>query len=58
MENHHHNATKTLNVLHEFLKDNVVNVWIRCLSEELNKYKNIKDVNGYVFALLNQYCAN
>ena len=50
--------SKTLLSLHKFLRENDIETWIRCLVEESNYFKNKKDVNGYVFTIINQYAAN
>jgi len=41
--------------LHKYLRENDLDSWIQCLSEEAENFKFIKDYNGYVFALFNQY---
>jgi len=57
-ENLKKNISKTLISLHKFLRDNDIESWIRCLVEESAYFKSIKDVNGYVFTIINQYAAN
>jgi len=52
------NISKTLLSLHKFLRENDIETWIRCLVEESTYFKGIKDVNGYVFTIINQYAAN
>jgi hypothetical protein len=42
---------------HKFLRENDIDSWIQCLSEESENFKFIKDYNGFVFALFNQYSA-
>lgn len=57
-ENTRKNISKTLLSLHKFLRDNDIETWIKCLIEESAYFKSIKDVNGYVFTIINQYAAN
>jgi len=57
-ENLKKNISRTLITLHKFLRDNDVESWIRCLVEESAYFKSIKDLNGYVFTIINQYAAN
>lgn len=52
------NISKTLLALHKFLRDSDIETWIRCLVEESAYFKSVKDVNGYVFTIINQYAAN
>lgn len=57
-ENLRKNVSKTLLSLHKFLRDSDIESWIRCLVEESAYFKSVKDVNGYVFTIINQYAAN
>jgi len=57
-ENLKKNVSKTLLSLHKFLRDSDIESWIRCLVEESAYFKSVKDVNGYVFTIINQYAAN
>jgi len=52
------NLSKTLLCLHKFLRENDIESWIRCLVEESAYFKSVKEVNGYVFTIINQYAAN
>lgn len=51
-------ASKTLFALHRTLRENNIEFWIKCLNEEAKKLRSIKDINGYVFVLINSFAAN
>ena len=47
---------KTLYNLYKSLKNNDLDIWISFLTKELNQ-KNIKDINGYIWLLINKIIA-
>ena len=47
---------KGLYYLYKSLKNNDINFWLEYLNKELNE-KNIKDINGYTWLLINRYIA-
>jgi hypothetical protein len=51
------NLSKTLLCLHKFLRENDVESWIKCLQEESAYFKGVKEINGQVFTMINQYAA-
>lgn len=48
-------VSKIIFYLHKFMRDNDIESWIQCLSEEKENFKAIGDTNGFVFAVFNQY---
>jgi hypothetical protein len=43
--------------MHKMLRENDLEIWIQCLNEEAENLKLLKDYNGFIFALYNQYSA-
>lgn len=51
-------VSKTLFSLHKTLRENNIEPWMKCLNEEAMKFRSVKDINGYVFIIINQFAAN
>lgn len=51
-------STKTLFALHKFLKDNDPTLWISVLKDEGANFKSSRDVNGFIFTIINKAAAN
>lgn len=45
--------TKIINCFHAYLKNGNIDIWIQCLSEEMDNLKQLKDYNGLIFAIFN-----
>jgi hypothetical protein len=50
--------SKTLYALHKTLRENNIEYWMKCLNDEAKKLRSLKDINGYVFVLINSFAAN
>jgi Trp operon repressor len=50
--------SKTLYSLHKTLRENNIEHWMKCLNDEAKKLRSLKDINGYVFVLINSFAAN
>jgi len=50
--------SKTLYSLHKTLRENNIEYWMKCLNDEAKKLRSLKDINGYVFVLINSFAAN
>jgi hypothetical protein len=50
-------SSKIVYFLHKYLREKDVDSWIKCLSDESENYKILKDYNGFVFAIFNQYAS-
>ena len=44
---------KIINAFHSYLKNNDIKIWIKCLNEEIENLKSLKDFNGIIFAIFN-----
>ena len=45
--------TKIINSVHAYIKNGNIDIWIQCLSEEMDNLKQLKDYNGLIFAIFN-----
>jgi hypothetical protein len=50
-------SMKIVYFLHKYLREKDIDSWIKCLNEESENYKFLKDYNGFVFAIYNQYAS-
>ena len=57
-DNHHQTIIKIVKAFHGYLKTNNIDIWINCLTEEIDNLKNAKDYNGIILALLNIQTGN
>ena len=57
-DNHHQIIIKIVKAFHEYLKSNNIDIWINCLTEEIDNLKSVKDYNGIILALLNIQTSN
>ena len=57
-DNHHQIIIKIIKAFHGYLKNNNIDIWINCLTEQIDNLKNIKDYNGIILALLNIQTGN
>jgi len=48
-------SSKIVYFLHKYLREKDVDSWIKCLNDESENYKLLKDYNGFVFSIFNQY---
>ena len=47
-----------MKAFHGYLKNNNIDIWINCLTEEIDNLNNVKDYNGIILALLNIQTGN
>ena len=57
-DNHHQIIIKIVKAFHSYLKNNNIDIWIKCLTEEIDNLKTVKDYNGIILALLNIQTGN
>jgi len=57
-DNHHQIIIKIVKAFHGYLKNNNIDIWINCLTEEIDNLNNVKDYNGIILALLNIQTGN
>ena len=57
-DNHHQIIIRIIKAFHSYLKNNNIDIWINCLTEEIDNLKNIKDYNGIILALFNIQTSN
>ena len=57
-DNHHQIIIKIIKAFHAYLKSNNIDIWINCLTEEIDNLKSVKDYNGIILALLNIQAGN
>lgn len=50
-------SSKIMYFLHKYLREKDINSWIKCLSDESENYKLLKNYNGFVFTIFNQYAS-
>lgn len=44
---------KIINCYHMYLRNNNIDIWIQCLTEEIDNLKQLKDYNGLIFSIFN-----
>ena len=57
-DNHHQTIIKIIKAFHGYLKTNNIDIWINCLTDEIDNLKIAKDYNGMILALLNIQTGN
>ena len=57
-DNHHQIIIRIVKAFHAYLKNNNIDIWINCLSDEIDNLKNVRDYNGIILALFNIQTSN